>query len=219
MVGAGDSDCNAKSGSSRPASPAQIRDNTWEVLRLVEERKVNNCGSCSKRIRTLCRRYLAEKRLTDPRSIWMIELELQSGCVLELLKKDKRYRGFHPREARLFDEAERKRKQPISQMKPQERRRAIAKKLLSTLSEKQWDFIKHAFNDKCCYCGRKRKLTKDHFVALSNGGAETHRNILPACRQCNSSKNNKDALLWFKKQEFYSVRREEKIRWMLNYGK
>lgn len=172
-----------------------------------------DCAKCSKTVKSLCKKYKEERR------IFHGETDSENLCILNRLANDGRYRTMRPREARLRDEVERKSKQPIMQMSHPERRKAREKKLLSTLSEKQWDFIKNVFNDKCCYCGKKRKLTKDHYLALTSGGACTHRNILPACRQCNSSKNDSDAMTWYKKQSFYNAKRERLIYWLLNYGK
>jgi len=45
----------------------------------------------------------------------------------------------------------------------------------------------------CHYCGtNKAKLTVDHFVPLSKGGAHALENFVPACKSCNSSKRDRD---------------------------
>lgn len=49
--------------------------------------------------------------------------------------------------------------------------------------------------EHCHYCGAKlTKTTRtiDHVVPLSKGGAHTISNIVPACRGCNSKKNDRD---------------------------
>ena len=43
----------------------------------------------------------------------------------------------------------------------------------------------------CIYCQKPAKLTRDHFIPLSNGGSNYIANIVPACSNCNSSKKNK----------------------------
>jgi 5-methylcytosine-specific restriction endonuclease McrA len=57
----------------------------------------------------------------------------------------------------------------------------------------------------CVYCGMTRKdhakvfgedLTIDHVVPLSKGGADADANLVTACRRCNSSKRDKDVILW-----------------------
>ena len=50
--------------------------------------------------------------------------------------------------------------------------------------------------DKCYYCGRKRnenqplKITLDHIYPRSLGGPTIPQNLIPACRKCNSLKEN-----------------------------
>lgn len=47
---------------------------------------------------------------------------------------------------------------------------------------------------KCLYCGRKddgRKLTYDHVLPRSRGGATNFGNVATACKACNSKKANK----------------------------
>lgn len=97
------------------------------------------------------------------------------------------------------------------------RRRTLKKQLPSTLISKQWKGIKEEFNNQCAYCGEQLPLEQDHFIALSKGGEYTHNNIIPACKSCNSSKNNKDFFEWYPQQESYSKEREKKILGFLNY--
>ena len=43
----------------------------------------------------------------------------------------------------------------------------------------------------CFYCGRKlsrRRATKDHVIPVSKGGSNAKKNIVDACRKCNSEK-------------------------------
>lgn len=104
-----------------------------------------------------------------------------------------------------------------------QKRRAITQKLPATLTDEQWQQIKSEFNNSCSYCGMSEtehldryneQLHQEHFVPLSKGGEYTHNNIIPACRSCNSSKQDKDFFEWYPEQELYSERREQKI---LNY--
>lgn len=46
--------------------------------------------------------------------------------------------------------------------------------------------------DRCYYCGRKSKLTLDHFDPLAKGGAHCVSNVVFACSSCNSKKRDLD---------------------------
>ena len=94
------------------------------------------------------------------------------------------------------------------------KRRAKERGLENTLTVEQWEATKDYFNNECCYCGKKEKLTQDHFIPIINNGGYTKENITPACPWCNASKGGRDFMEWFKRQDFYLEMREYKI---LNY--
>jgi 5-methylcytosine-specific restriction endonuclease McrA len=57
------------------------------------------------------------------------------------------------------------------------------------LTRLQWQLLLKIFGGHCAYCWElTEKLTQDHIVPLSRGGAHTLTNVVPACRSCNSSK-------------------------------
>ncbi len=98
-----------------------------------------------------------------------------------------------------------------------QKRRAKIRKLPYTLTLIQWEETKLHFDNKCAYCGKEVPLVQEHFIALSKGGEYTHNNILPACKNCNSSKNNKDFFQWYLKYKYFSKKRERYILEFLNY--
>ncbi len=55
----------------------------------------------------------------------------------------------------------------------------------------EWSEIVAAFDGKCAYCRRARKLTRDHVVPISKGGRDEPSNVVPACFSCNASKGAK----------------------------
>lgn len=91
------------------------------------------------------------------------------------------------------------------------------KKLDSTLTTKEWEVIVKKFNNSCAYCGSKEKITQDHFIPVYNGGEYTHNNIIPACKSCNSSKQEKNFFEWYRKHKTYDEKREKKILQHLGY--
>lgn len=109
-----------------------------------------------------------------------------------------------------------------------QKRRAIKKRLPHTLTLDQWEKIKNDFNNECAYCGKteqehreefNEQLHQEHFIPLSKGGEYTHNNIIPACRSCNTSKNNTDFFEWYPTYEHYDKQRETKILEYINNQK
>ena len=60
--------------------------------------------------------------------------------------------------------------------------------------------IKATSTHQCVYCLGRTKLSLDHIISRSKGGADTGDNLVVACIQCNSSKGSKDLLDWFNEQ-------------------
>jgi len=59
----------------------------------------------------------------------------------------------------------------------------------------EWAALVERFAGRCAYCGTSG-TTIDHIVPISKGGRDEIGNVLPACKSCNSSKNNKDLAVW-----------------------
>jgi 5-methylcytosine-specific restriction endonuclease McrA len=53
----------------------------------------------------------------------------------------------------------------------------------------------HLKHDPCFYCGGKPEQI-DHIIPLSRGGDHSIGNLLPACKKCNTSKNDKTIMEW-----------------------
>lgn len=61
----------------------------------------------------------------------------------------------------------------------------------------EWEAKLAAFDHRCAYCGCGGQMTVDHDVPLSRGGSNTIDNIVPACRPCNTRKNDMTAVEYF----------------------
>lgn len=96
------------------------------------------------------------------------------------------------------------------------RRDARIRELPYTLTIEEWNENLEHFDNACSYCGSKENIEKEHFIALTKGGGYTKENIIPACRPCNSSKNNSCFFEWYPKQDHYCEEREIKITNYLN---
>lgn len=100
------------------------------------------------------------------------------------------------------------------------RRETQKKNLAVKFTAKDWIMCKEVFNHCCAYCGKKsERLTQDHFIPLAADGSYTIDNIVPACRKCNSSKNDSNFFEWYPKQKIYSVKRFNAIIKYLGYSR
>jgi len=55
-------------------------------------------------------------------------------------------------------------------------------------TNEEWEDKKQEYDNKCFYCGKATKLTKDHVIPIILGGSDDIGNIVPACGHCNSKK-------------------------------
>ena len=71
------------------------------------------------------------------------------------------------------------------------------KKIEGTVYVRDWRRTLRRFNHACAYCGRKNiQLTVEHVVPISRGGMNTIGNVVPACSNCNNTKNNLTVMEW-----------------------
>ena len=56
--------------------------------------------------------------------------------------------------------------------------------------------VKYRYPKCCCYCGATSRLHMDHLIARSRGGPDSADNVVWSCISCNSSKGNRDVLVW-----------------------
>lgn len=79
------------------------------------------------------------------------------------------------------------------------------------VSKEDWKELLNKFDNSCAYCGTQSDLTKDHVLPISKGGKHEVKNLVPACKNCNSSKN--DILLdeWYPTKEFFNNTQYAKI--------
>jgi 5-methylcytosine-specific restriction endonuclease McrA len=55
------------------------------------------------------------------------------------------------------------------------------------------DLLKSIYAQSCLYCGRQAE-SADHFNPITRGGLNCVENLVPACKSCNSSKNNREPI-------------------------
>ena len=83
------------------------------------------------------------------------------------------------------------------------RRRARKYSLPATFTADNWKLALKSFHGCCAYCGNPPSLFdlhtvlhQDHYIPVSRDGGYTPDNILPACQNCNLSKNDSDPVEW-----------------------
>jgi hypothetical protein len=102
---------------------------------------------------------------------------------------------------REYQRAVRKRDYPKYREKTlayQKKRKLHLVEIPGSHTRKAWESLLDAYKGKCAYCGKQMtkeagpdQITRDHVDPISKGGTDDITNILPACRSCNSSKNNR----------------------------
>lgn len=59
-----------------------------------------------------------------------------------------------------------------------------------------WDEVIAKHGARCFYCGSSVDLTLDHVLPRIQGGSDEARNLVPACRRCNSAKGGRTPEEW-----------------------
>jgi 5-methylcytosine-specific restriction endonuclease McrA len=79
--------------------------------------------------------------------------------------------------------------------------------------------IKEAWSNRCAYCGKPpiddSSLTIDHVKPRCKGGEDRTSNAIPACSSCNLGKGSENWIQWYKRQEFYKIENEVRIKMWL----
>ena len=94
------------------------------------------------------------------------------------------------------------------------RRRSKLANQSNDINKDQWLEMMKFFGFRCAYSGislSKNIRSIDHIVALDNGGLNEIWNCVPMLKNYNSSKRTQDMEEWYKKQDFYSEERLQKI--------
>jgi 5-methylcytosine-specific restriction endonuclease McrA len=99
------------------------------------------------------------------------------------------YNAAHREERRLTKAAHLAAHPELNRASGKRHRARIAGAPVNDFTAAQWTAMKEHYGHCCVYCGKKQqRLTQDHLTPLSQGGSHTLRNIVPACKSCNSRK-------------------------------
>ena len=128
--------------------------------------------------------------------------------------RSKAYYESH-KEERLQKNKEYRQNNPNKVFNKQTRRRYKEQNLGTGISKEQWYELMQFFNWECAYSGEKlikgKNRTIDHIIPLNNKGVNEIWNCVPMLYSYNSSKQDEEMLKWYKKQEFYTEERLNKI--------
>jgi 5-methylcytosine-specific restriction endonuclease McrA len=78
---------------------------------------------------------------------------------------------------------------------PHESHKVLSIKTVIHIDTKTKELVWDKTGGHCSYCGLVlnpfRNFSVDHVIPQSKGGTDDFDNLVPACRHCNSSKNNR----------------------------
>lgn len=128
----------------------------------------------------------------NERRIWL--LDNRERIIVYKKMYDEEYRKNNIEKIKLLQKEYRKNNRDICNLLSSNYRARKRNCHVIDLTRKQWEFIKEFHRHRCYYCGIKpMRLTKDHIIPLSRGGAHSMDNIVPACQPCNSRKGARQA--------------------------
>lgn len=81
-------------------------------------------------------------------------------------------------------------------LKSQHRAHRRARKANGSISARDWTRLINRYGGRCFYCGSHEPMTIDHIIPLARGGRHTIGNVLPACKSCNCSKQERLIIEW-----------------------
>ena len=106
----------------------------------------------------------------------------------EILAKQRQERKDNP-EAFRTKRREAYRRDRSSSVNADHKRKARLRGSDATMTRAQWKAVLAWFENTCAYCQLWfERLTQDHVIPISRGGAHAVANIVPACRSCNARK-------------------------------
>lgn len=122
----------------------------------------------------------------------------QKNNKVGVARRNRKYRRNN-KEKIAKSNREYRRKNPEKILNWYNTRRQRLNKNKDEITKKDWLKIMKSTNWKCFYCDiilNNKNRTLDHILSLSKKGSHTKENLIPCCRSCNSSKNNKTGEEW-----------------------
>lgn len=150
--------------------------------------------------------YAKSYRESHPDIVKMAKTKWRLDHPEEVKAEQSRYREKHREARRQWDldpanretatalQRERRRANPAKHREEIHARRARIAGNGGSYTASEWNDLAAVYNNRCLRCGKQEpeiKLTVDHVIPITIGGANTVDNLQPLCASCNSSKGSK----------------------------
>ncbi len=143
--------------------------------------------------------YLREFHQKNPEPKRMRDLRYRQENLERVRAKDRKYKQAKKTDEEFMAkrqayDREYRRLHPEQNAQNYNNRRARIQQAGGSFTSREWKKLCKHYNYMCLCCGRREpeiKLTVDHVVPLSKGGANSIDNIQPLCQSCNSSKHRR----------------------------
>lgn len=93
-----------------------------------------------------------------------------------------------------FHQRETQREQYAKNPEPYKRNSMLRR--LDPIPFDELDYLFRYLNGMCAYCSESDAESWDHIIPVSKGGKSEPGNLVPVCKSCNSSKNDRDLIEW-----------------------
>lgn len=193
-----------EAGAERAREARSIREEQERLKLLIPKKKVLTMEEKRQKRRDGMRRYYLKKNEAkirarkEARLVKTIKDEVERvEKIKRLAEKAKRKeeealaKSLHPKRVLLTAE-QRKENERQGKRNYKHVRRARINNCEVKATPKIVEEARKSAGDRCYYCGKKCKLTLDHFDSLSKGGAHCVSNFVFACFSCNSRKRDLD---------------------------
>lgn len=167
-----------------------------EVLALVSFYKGSAFGGRGSSCKACISEIMRKKYADNPAKYIEGGRKSRKANSENVRERKRRYREANPEKVR-----ENRRKHRESNRRQyvirEQRRRARKAALPDTLTQEQWEWVVTVFEGGCVLTGSEDYIL-EHVVPISSGhGGTTIENIVPMCRELNSSKHNANIFEWF----------------------
>jgi 5-methylcytosine-specific restriction endonuclease McrA len=137
-----------------------------------------------------------EAQLAWHREHQPIRYDINKEKVLAITKQSKAALMSLP-----FDHPRRVQARAAQRERNQRRAKRKAAVAGSGVSEQEWGALLNKYHHCCAYCFSDKHIGMDHVVPIARGGPDVASNVVPCCRECNSSKGSRTVLEWVARLE------------------